>query len=174
VKAVLAKYGKIDILVNCAGITRDNLLLRMSEADFDAVIAVNLKGTFNFIKAVTRPMMKARYGKIVNISSVVGRAGNAGQTNYSASKAGVIGVTKSAAKELGSRNIMVNAVAPGFIQTDMTKGLPEEAKQSFLDFIALKRAGLPEDVANVVYFLCSPDSDYVTGQIINVCGGFLM
>ena len=119
-------------------------------------------------------MMKARYGKIVNISSVVGEAGNAGQTNYSASKAGVIGVTKSVAKELGSRNIMVNAVAPGYIQTDMTKELPEEAKNAFLNLIALKRPGLPQDVANVVYFLCSPDSDYVSGQVINVCGGFLM
>ena len=119
-------------------------------------------------------MMKARYGKIVNISSVVGRAGNAGQTNYSASKAGVIGITKSVAKELGSRNIMVNAVAPGYIVTDMTNKLPEEARKAFLDFIPLKRGGKPEDVANVVYFLCSPDSDYVTGQVINVCGGFLM
>ncbi len=174
VKAVVDHFGKVDILVNCAGITRDNLLMRMSEADFDAVIAVNLKGTFNFIKAVTKPMMKARYGKIVNISSVVGRAGNAGQTNYSASKAGVIGITKSVAKELGSRNIMVNAVAPGYIVTDMTNKLPEEARKAFLDFIPLKRGGKPEDVANVVYFLCSPDSDYVTGQVINVCGGFLM
>ena len=149
-------------------------MLRMSEQDWDAVIAVNLKGTYNMIKAASRPMMKARYGKIVNVSSVVGRAGNAGQVNYSASKAGVIGVTKSVAKELGSRNIYVNAVAPGFIQTDMTKNLPEDAKKAFVDFIALKRAGKPEDVANVIYFLCSPDSDYVTGQVINVCGGFLM
>ena len=174
VKSVMENYGRLDILVNCAGITKDNLMLRMSEQDWDAVITVNLKGTYNFIKAAARPMMKARYGKIVNISSVVGRAGNAGQVNYAASKAGVIGVTKSVAKELGSRNIHVNAVAPGFIQTDMTKNLPEEAKKAFTDLIALKRAGTPEDVANVVYFLCSPDSDYVSGQVINVCGGFLM
>ena len=168
------KYGRLDILVNCAGITKDNLLLRMSENDWDAVIAVNLKGSYNFIKAASRPMMKARYGKIVNISSVVGRAGNAGQINYSASKAGVIGMTKSVAKELGSRNIFANAVAPGYIVTDMTRALPEEARKAFEDFIPLKRPGKPEDVADVVYFLCSPLSDYVTGQVINVCGGFLM
>lgn len=174
VKAVMDKYGRLDILVNCAGITKDNLLLRMSENDWDAVIAVNLKGSYNFIKAASRPMMKARYGKIVNISSVVGRAGNAGQINYSASKAGVIGMTKSVAKELGSRNIFANAVAPGYIETDMTRALPEEARKAFADSIPLKRPGQPEDVANVVYFLCSPLSDYVTGQVINVCGGFLM
>ena len=174
VKAVMEKYGRLDILVNCAGITKDNLLLRMSENDWDAVIAVNLKGSYNFIKAASRPMMKARYGKIVNISSVVGRAGNAGQINYSASKAGVIGMTKSVAKELGSRNIFANAVAPGYIVTDMTRALPEEARKAFEDFIPLKRPGKPEDVADVVYFLCSPLSDYVTGQVINVCGGFLM
>ncbi len=173
VKATIEKYGKLDILVNCAGITRDNLLMRMTEEDFDAVIAVNLKGTFNFIKAAIRPMMKNRYGKIVNISSIVGRAGNAGQVNYSASKAGVIGMTKSVAKELGSRNIMANAVAPGFIQTPMTDKLPQEAREAFLNAIALKRLGQPEDVANVVYFLASPDSDYVSGQVINVCGGSL-
>ncbi len=173
VKATLDKYGKLDILVNCAGITRDNLLMRMTEADFDAVIAVNLKGTFNFIKAALRPMMKNRYGKIVNISSIVGRAGNAGQVNYSASKAGVIGITKSVAKELGSRNIMANAVAPGFIQTPMTDALPQEARDAFMNAISLKRLGQPEDVANVVYFLASPDSDYVSGQVINVCGGSL-
>lgn len=174
VKQVLDTYGRLDILVNCAGITRDTLLMRMTEQDWDLVIDVNLKGTFNFTKAAIKPMMKARYGKIVNISSVVGRAGNAGQVNYSASKAGVIGVTKSTAKELGSRNITVNAVAPGYIQTDMTEKLPEEAKNAFLQFIPLKRAGKPEDVANAVYFLCSPDSDYISGQVINVCGGFLM
>ena len=174
VKTVIEKFGRLDILVNCAGITKDNLLMRMSEADWDAVIAVNLKGTYNFTKAAIRPMMKARYGKIVNISSVVGRAGNAGQVNYSASKAGVIGITKSVAKELGSRNIMVNAVAPGYIMTDMTENLPDEAKKFFLDLIPLKRGGKPADVANVVAFLCGPDSDYVTGQVINVCGGFLM
>ncbi len=174
VKTVIDTYGKLDILVNCAGITKDNLLLRMTEQDFDAVIAVNLKGTYNFIKAAARPMMKNRYGKIVNISSVVGVAGNAGQVNYSASKAGVLGVTKSVAKELGSRNICCNAIAPGFIMTDMTKDLPDDAKKAFTDLISLKRPGLPQDVANVVYFLSSPDSDYVSGQVINVCGGFLM
>ena len=174
VKAVMDKYGRLDILVNCAGITKDNLLLRMSENDWDAVIAVNLKGSYNFIKAASRPMMKARYGKIVNISSVVGRAGNAGQINYSASKAGVIGMTKSVAKELGSRNIFANAVAPGYIVTDMTAQLPQEAQDAFLTIIPAKRGGKPEDVANVVYFLCSPDSDYVTGQCINVDGGMLM
>lgn len=173
VKAVVEKYGRLDILVNCAGITKDNLMLRMSEGDFDAVIAVNLKGTFNFTKAASKFMMKSHYGKIVNIASVVGVAGNAGQVNYAASKAGVIGLTKSVAKELGSRNIMCNAVAPGYIQTDMTEKLPEEARKAFTDLIPLKRPGLPKDVANVVYFLCSPDSDYVSGQTIHVCGGFL-
>ncbi len=174
VKAVVDKYGKLDILVNCAGITKDNLLMRMSEADFDAVIAVNLKGTFNFIKAALRPLMKNRYGKIVNISSIVGVSGNAGQVNYAASKAGVIGITKSVAKELGSRNICSNAIAPGFIQTPMTENLPAEVREQFINAISLKRLGLPEDVANVVYFLCSPDSDYVSGQVINVCGGALI
>lgn len=174
IKATVDKFGKLDILVNCAGITKDNLMLRMSESDFDAVIAVNLKGTFNFTKAASRVMMKNRYGKIVNISSIVGRAGNAGQVNYSASKAGVLGITKSVAKELGSRNIMVNAVAPGFIMTPMTANLPQEAKDAFVNQISLKRIGQPEDVANVVYFLCSPDSDYVSGQVINVCGGALI
>lgn len=174
VAKTLEAYGKLDILVNCAGITKDNLLIRMTEQEWDAVLAVNLKGTYNFIKAAVKPMMRARYGKIVNISSVVGRAGNVGQVNYSASKAGVIGVTKSVAKEFGSRNIMVNAVAPGYIQTDMTGKLSEEARNAFVNFIPLKRPGKPEDVANVVGFLCGPDSDYVTGQVINVCGGFLM
>lgn len=173
VKATVDKYGKLDILVNCAGITKDNLLIRMTEQEWDAVIAVNLKGTYNFTKAAIRPMMKNRYGKIVNISSIVGRAGNAGQVNYAASKAGVIGIAKSVAKEFGSRNITANAVAPGFIQTDMTDKLPQEARDAFLKMIPLKRAGKPEDVANVVYFLCSPDSDYVSGQVINVCGGSL-
>lgn len=174
VAKVLEAYGKLDILVNNAGITRDTLLMRMSEQDWDLVIDVNLKGTFNFTKAVTKPMMKARCGKIVNISSVVGKAGNAGQVNYSSSKAGVIGLTKSCAKELGSRNINVNAVAPGYIQTDMTEKLSEESRNAFVQFIPLKRAGQPRDVANVVCFLCGPDSDYVSGQVINVCGGFLM
>ncbi len=174
VNAVIAKFGKIDILVNNAGITRDNLLLRMSENEWDSVIAVNLKGTFNFIKAAIRPMMKARYGKIVNIASVVGRMGNAGQANYSASKAGVIGLTKTVAKEFAKRNIMSNAVAPGFIKTDMTEKLPPAAIEAFMKVIPMERGGTAEDVANVVYFLCSPDSDYVTGQVINIDGGMLM
>jgi 3-oxoacyl-[acyl-carrier protein] reductase len=174
VNAVMEKFGKIDILINNAGITRDNLLLRMSENEWDSVIAVNLKGTFNFIKAAIRPMMKARYGKIVNIASVVGRMGNAGQANYSASKAGVIGLTKTVAKEFAKRNIMSNAVAPGFIKTDMTEKLPPAAIEAFMKVIPMERAGTAEDVANVVYFLCSPDSDYVTGQVINIDGGMLM
>jgi len=174
VNAVIEKFGKIDILINNAGITRDNLILRMSESEWDSVIAVNLKGTFNFIKAAIRPMMKARYGKIVNIASVVGRMGNAGQANYSASKAGVIGLTKTVAKEFAKRNIMSNAVAPGFIKTDMTEKLPAAAIEAFMKVIPMERAGTAEDVANVVYFLCSPDSDYVTGQVINIDGGMLM
>ena len=174
VNAVMEKFGKIDILINNAGITRDNLLLRMSESEWDSVIAVNLKGTFNFIKAAIRPMMKARYGKIVNIASVVGRMGNAGQANYSASKAGVIGLTKTVAKEFAKRNIMSNAVAPGFIKTDMTEKLPPAAIEAFMKVSPMERAGTAEDVANGVYFLCSPDSDYVTGQVINIDGGMLM
>ena len=174
VKAVVEKYGKVDILVNCAGITRDTLMLKMTEEQWDAVIAVNLKGTFNFTKAAVRPMMKQRAGKIVNMASVVGRMGNVGQANYSASKAGVIALAKTTAKEFASRNIQANAVAPGFIITDMTAKLSEEARQAFLTVIPAKRGGSPEDVANVVYFLCSPDSDYVTGQVINVDGGMLM
>ena len=174
VAAVLADFGRLDILVNNAGITKDNLLLRMSEAEWDAVIAVNLKGTFNFTQAAVKPMMKQRAGKIVNIASVVGRMGNVGQANYSASKAGVIALAKTTAKEFASRNIQVNAVAPGFIITDMTAKLPEAAREAFLTVIPAKRGGTPADVANVVYFLCSPDSDYVTGQVINVDGGMLM
>jgi 3-oxoacyl-[acyl-carrier protein] reductase len=174
IKAVIDEFGKIDILVNNAGITRDTLMMRMSEADWDLVMDVNLKGTFNFIKAAMRPMMKNKYGKIVNVASVVGRMGNAGQANYSASKAGVIGLTKTAAKELASRNISVNAVAPGYIQTDMTNALPEQAKDAFMTVTPMKRPGSPEDVAGVVYFLSSPDSDYITGQVINIDGGLLM
>ncbi|MDD5727626.1 MAG: 3-oxoacyl-[acyl-carrier-protein] reductase [Victivallales bacterium] len=174
VDAVLEKFGRIDILINNAGITRDTLMMRMSEQDWDLVIAVNLKGTFNFTKAVCRSMMKARSGKIVNIASVVGRMGNAGQANYSASKAGVIGLTKTTAKEFATRNIQVNAVAPGYIATEMTGKLSEAATDAFLTVIPMKRAGTPEDVANVVYFLCSGDSDYVTGQVINIGGGMLM
>ena len=171
---VIKEFGQIDILINNAGITRDTLMMRMSEQDWDMVIAVNLKGTFNFTKAVCRPMMKARSGKIVNVASVVGRMGNAGQANYSASKAGVIGLTKTTAKEFATRGIQVNAVAPGYIQTDMTGKLSDAATEAFMTVIPMKRGGTPEDVANVVYFLCSEDSNYVTGQVINIDGGMLM
>jgi len=174
VKAVCEALGTVDILVNNAGITRDTLIMRMTEQEWDLVIDVNLKGTFNFIKAACRPMMKNRYGKIINIASVVGRMGNAGQANYSASKAGVIGLTKTAAKELASRNINVNAVAPGYILTDMTKAVSDAATEAFLSVTPMKRPGSPEDVAKVVYFLSSADSDYVTGQVINIDGGLLM
>ena len=174
VETVLNDFGSIWALVNNAGITKDTLMLKMTEDMWDAVIAVNLKGTFNFTKAAVRPMMKQRAGKIVNIASVVGRMGNVGQANYSASKAGVIALAKTTAKELATRNIQVNAVAPGFIETDMTAKLPQEARDAFLTVIPAKRGGKPEDVASVVYFLCSPDSDYVTGQVINVDGGMLM
>jgi 3-oxoacyl-[acyl-carrier protein] reductase len=174
IKQAVEEFGRLDVLVNNAGITRDNLVMRMSEAEWDAVIRVNLKGTFNCIKAVSRPMMKQRSGKIINISSVVGVMGNAGQANYSASKAGVIALTKSVAKEFGSRNIQVNAVAPGYIETEMTRGLPEAAKQSFLTLIPLQRAGQAEDVANIVLFLASSLADYVTGQVLHVDGGMVM
>ena len=164
----------MDILVNNAGITKDNLIMRMSEAEWDAVLAVNLKGTFNFTKAAVTSMARQRSGKIVNVASVVGRMGNAGQANYSASKAGVIALAKSTAKEFGARNIQVNAVAPGYIETDMTAQLPQAVRDAFMTVIPAKRPGKPEDVANVVAFLCSPDSDYVTGQVINIDGGMLM
>ena len=174
VAAVVKDFGKLDILINNAGITKDTLMLKMTEAEWDAVIAVNLKGTFNFTQAAVRPMMKQRAGKIVNMASVVGRMGNVGQANYSASKAGVIALAKTTAKEFASRNIQCNAVAPGYIVTDMTAVLPEAAREAFMTIIPAKRGGTPEDVANVVYFLCSPDSDYVTGQVINCDGGMLM
>ena len=174
VAAVVADFGKLDILVNNAGITKDTLMLKMTEDMWDAVIAVNLKGVFNMTKAAIRPMMKARYGRIVNISSVVGRMGNVGQANYSASKAGVLGLTKTTAREFASRNITANAVCPGYIATDMTEKLPQEARDAFLVNIPLKRAGKAADVAGVVYFFCSPEADYVTGQVLNCDGGFLM
>ncbi|SEP56282.1 3-oxoacyl-[acyl-carrier-protein] reductase [Piscibacillus halophilus] len=174
VKSTTDQFGSIDILVNNAGITRDNLLMRMKEDEFDDVIETNLKGVFNCIKTVTRPMMKQRGGKIVNVASVVGVSGNPGQTNYVAAKAGVIGMTKSVAKELAARHINVNAVAPGFITTDMTDALSEEAKQGMHDMIPLNRLGEPEDVAKVVRFLASSDSDYITGQTIHVDGGMVM
>ena len=167
-------FSGVDILVNNAGITRDGLIMRMSEEDWDKVINVNLKGTFNMIKAVSRGMLKNRYGKIISLASVVGIMGNPGQSNYSASKAGIIGLTRTAAKEFASRNICVNAVAPGYIETDMTKVLPPEVKDAFLNSIPLKRAGTSQDVANVVLFLASSESDYITGQVIQVDGGMIM
>jgi 3-oxoacyl-[acyl-carrier protein] reductase len=174
IQDTLDKFGQIDILVNNAGITRDNLLMRMSEDEWDMVLAVNLKGAFNCIKAATRTFMKQRSGRIINIASVVGQMGNAGQANYAASKAGIIGLTKSVAKELASRNVCVNAVAPGFIQTIMTDKLPEKAKETLLNAIPLGRLGLAEDVAKVVSFLSDERSSYITGQVINVDGGMVM
>ena len=167
-------FGRIDILVNNAGITRDTYLIRMSEEDWDQVLDVNLKGAFLFTKAAARGMMKQRRGVIVNVASIIGLIGNAGQCNYSASKAGVIALTKSVARELASRGIRANAVAPGFIQTRMTDQLSEELKMKMLDAIPLGRFGLPEDVANVVMFLASDASSYVTGQVLTVCGGMVM
>ena len=171
VEEIIKDFGTVDILVNNAGITRDNLLLRMTEEQWDLVIKVNLKSVFNMTKAVMRTMMKQRSGSIINISSVVGISGNAGQANYSASKAGIIGFTKSVAKELGSRNIRSNAIAPGFIMTDMTKQLPDEVKAGWYEKIPLGRGGEPEEVAKVALFLASDLSSYVTGQVISVCGG---
>ncbi len=171
IKEVLDEFGQVDILVNNAGITKDNLLMRMNEDDWDAVINVNLKSVFNLTKSLLRPMLKQRSGSIINLSSVVGIKGNAGQANYSASKSGIIGFTKSMAQELGSRNIRSNAIAPGFIETEMTSKIPEEAKQQWIQAIPLRRAGSPEDVANVAIFLASDLSTYVTGQVISVCGG---
>ena len=170
-KQIIEEFGRVDILVNNAGITRDSLLLRMSEQDWDEVIKVNLKSVFNMTKAVMSQMIRQRSGSIINMSSVVGRGGNAGQANYSASKAGIIGFTKSLAKELGARNIRSNAIAPGFIETDMTKALPEEVRKNWIQTIPLRRVGTPEDVANVALFLASDLSSYITGQVINVCGG---
>ncbi len=174
VKEIIEEYGKIDVLVNNAGITKDTLLMRMRKEDFEDVIDTNLVGTFNVTKNVISHMMKARSGRIINISSVVGVSGNAGQTNYSASKAGIIGFTKSLAKEVASRGILVNAVAPGFIETDMTDVLKEDIKEEIAKSIPLKRIGTTQDVANLVKFLAGEDSAYITGQVINVDGGMLM
>lgn len=171
VNATLTEFGKVDILVNNAGVTRDNLILRMKEEDWDTVLSVNLKSAFNTIKAVARPMVKARYGRIINLSSVVGLYGNAGQANYAAAKAGLIGLTKSMAKELGPRNITVNAVAPGFIMTEMTEHLTQEAKEKLTSAVALNRLGKPEDVASIAAFLASDFCSYITGQVIGVDGG---
>jgi len=173
VNAVVTEFGTIDVLVNNAGITRDTLLMRMSEQQWDEVINANLKSVFNLTKAVQKPMLKARKGSIINMSSVVGVKGNAGQSNYAASKAGIIGFTKSVAIELGSRNIRCNAIAPGFIETEMTAALDDKVVQQWRDGIPLKRGGTSEDVANVTLFLASDMSAYVTGQCINVCGGML-
>ena len=171
---VLKEFGKIDILVNNAGITKDTLLMRMTEEQWDDVLRVNLKSAFNLTQAVTMPMMKARSGAIINISSVVGVTGNAGQANYAASKAGLIGFTKSTAKELGSRGIRINAVAPGFIRTDMTDVLDEKVVAEWSKSIALRRPGEAQEVAQVVAFLASDAASYITGQTINVCGGMVM
>lgn len=174
VEKVISEFGKIDVLVNNAGITKDTLLMRMSKEDFDKVIDINLKGTFLVTKAVSKYMMKKRCGSIINLSSVVGVAGNSGQSNYSASKAGIIGFTKSIAKELASRNIRANAVAPGFIETDMTNVLKDEVKESIGNQIPLKRMGTAREVAEVIYFLGTEKSSYITGQVINIDGGMVM
>ncbi|MCF0148427.1 MAG: 3-oxoacyl-[acyl-carrier-protein] reductase [Clostridium sp.] len=174
IKEVKENFGSVDILINNAGITKDGLLLRMSEKDFNEVIDVNLKGTFNMTKAVSSIMVRQRFGKIINISSVVGVAGNAGQCNYAASKAGVIGFSKSIARELASRNINVNVIAPGYINTDMTKVLPEKVRDEVLKTIPMKKIGEPKEIANLVLFLSSDLSNYITGQVINVDGGMVM
>jgi 3-oxoacyl-[acyl-carrier protein] reductase len=174
IEQTMATFGRIDIVVNNAGITRDTLLMRMDEKDWDMVLDINLKGAFLVTKSVARIMMKQRFGRIVSISSVVGLVGNAGQANYSASKAGLIGFTKSVARELASRNITVNAVAPGFIETEMTGKMPPEAREAFLSQLALKRPGTPEDVTAAVTFLASDDAAYITGQVLVVDGGMTM
>ncbi|MBW9153846.1 3-oxoacyl-[acyl-carrier-protein] reductase [Clostridium estertheticum] len=174
IKKSVEEFGSIDILVNNAGITKDGLLMRMKEADFDSVIDINLKGAFNCTRHVAAIMLKQRSGRIINISSVSGLTGNAGQVNYSAAKAGIIGMTKSVAKEFGSRGVTCNAVAPGYIQTDMTEDLPAKVKDTIMGTIPLKRLGRPEDVANVVAFLATDEAAYITGQVINVDGGMVM
>ncbi len=171
---IVEQMGRIDVLVNNSGVTKDTLILRMKESDFDRVININLKGCFNCIKHISKIMMKQKFGVIVNISSVVGLVGNAGQVNYSASKSGILGITKSVAKELVSLNVRCNAIAPGFIETDMTENLPKTVKEDILKSIPMKKMGNPEDVANVVNFLVSDESKYITGQVINVDGGMVM
>ena len=174
VEAVIGAWGSVDVLVNNAGITRDGLMIRMSESDWDAVIETNLKSVFNYAKAAYRPMMKQRAGKIVNISSIVGVMGNPGQANYAASKAGIIGFSKSLAKELGRRGVTVNVVAPGYVDTDMTADLPEKAREEMMNAIPLGRNARPEDIAHAVLFLASPMADYITGQVLMVDGGLAM
>lgn len=174
IKEAKEVFGRIDILVNNAGITKDNLIMRMKEEDFDSVIDVNLKGAFNCLKAVTPIMIRQKYGKIINMSSVVGVIGNAGQVNYCASKAGLIGMTKSLAREIGGKNINVNAIAPGFIDTDMTKVLSEDQKKNIMSQVPLKRLGQADDIANLALFLASNQSNYITGQVIHVDGGMAM
>lgn len=174
IKEIIDEFGRLDVLVNNAGITKDMLIMRMKKEDFESVINVNLIGTFNVTKNVVPYMMKQRFGRIINMASVVGISGNAGQSNYAASKAGIIGFTKSLAKELGSRNIAVNAVAPGYIQTAMTDVLPDKVKEGILSSVPLGRLGETKDVANLVKFLASPESSYITGQVIHVDGGMLI
>lgn len=174
IKSAQEKFGTVDILVNNAGITKDNLMLRMKEEDFDNVIAVNLKGCFNCIKHVSSVMLKQKSGRIINISSVIGLVGNAGQANYAASKAGILGLTKSVAKELGSRGITVNAIAPGYIETDMTEVLPQKVKDTIMESVPLKRIGKTSDVADLAAFLASDSASYITGQVINVDGGMVV
>ena len=174
IKKVHEKFGGIDILVNNAGITKDNIIMRLNENDWDDVININLKGCFNGMKAVSRPMIKSKFGRIINITSVIGLIGNSGQSNYAASKAGIIGLTKSISKELGSRNITVNAIAPGYIQTEMTQNLNDELKKDLLESIPLQRFGKPEEIADLVCFLASDKASYITGQTLNVDGGMVM